>query len=138
MSGYKEYRGLPHLGHEWVLPAATLAGIHASGTPLESKTRIVDALFDDGRSVEMCALILALYTVQWESANPAWSLRERPEIVATLYQLGFEKSHPKAHPVAIPFGWRVREVSESAWMREHFPPVVTPDDGRPGGLRAAR
>jgi hypothetical protein len=66
------------------------------------------------------ALILALYAIQWESANPAWSLRERPEILATLYQLGVEKSRPKPDPRPHRFGERVRAVYESPWMREHF------------------
>ena len=54
--------------------------------------------------------------------RPYWSIRQRPEILATLYQLGFEKSEPKPNPRPNRFGERVLEVYESPWMREHFGP----------------
>ncbi len=74
----------------------------------------------DRLNIEVCALILALYATQWEGANPTWSIRDRPEILATLYPLGFQKSKPKADPQASRFGPRVREVYDGRWMREHF------------------
>jgi hypothetical protein len=81
---------------------------------------VVAVLFDDRQNIEMCALILALYAAQWEAANPAWSIRGRPEILATLYQLGFEKSWPKPDPRPNRFGEQIREVYDGAFIQRHF------------------
>jgi len=59
-----------------------------------------------------------LYQRQWESANREWSLRERPEILATLYQIGFARSRPHAAPRSNAFGSRVRAVLEEPWLGE--------------------
>jgi hypothetical protein len=117
---YKEYRGVPTLGRRWRLPAASVEALDSPFQGLLAKPRVVEALFDDRRNIEMCALILALYAAQWEAANPAWSIRGRPEILATLYQLGFEKSWPKPDPRASRFGERVREVYHGAFIQQHF------------------
>jgi hypothetical protein len=105
----------------WRLPETAVAALRPTLTSPPSKEQMVERLFDDRGNIEMCALILALYAIQWESANPSWSIRDRPEILATLYQLGFERSQPKANPRAIAFGERVRRVYESTWMKETFP-----------------
>jgi hypothetical protein len=120
---YKEYRGVPRLGGRWRLPPEAIRLVNPVYTSLAPKARIVEDLFDDRLNIEMCALILSLYAIQWESADPAWSIRQRPEILATLYQLGFEKSWPKANPRPNTFGEHVRKVYESPWMREHFRPT---------------
>lgn len=120
---YKEYRGVPRLGGRWRLPPETIRSLDPVHRSLVPKARIVEELFDDRLNIEMCALVLSLYAIQWETADLAWSIRQRPEILATLYQLGFEKSWPKANPRPNPFGERVRQVYESPWMREHFGPA---------------
>jgi hypothetical protein len=79
---------------------------------------VADVLRDDRANLAMCALILALYQRQWESANPDWALRGRPEILATLYQIGFARSRPHAAPRSSAFGARVREVHGQAWLDE--------------------
>ncbi len=117
---YKDLRGIPDLDATWRLPASAVADLRPTFSELPSKREMVAQLFDDGHNVEMCGLILALYAIQWENANPGWSLRERPEILATLYQRGFERSQPKPNPRPNAFGERVREVYASAWMREKF------------------
>jgi hypothetical protein len=89
---------------------------------LVPKARIVENLFDDRLNIEMCALILSLYAIQWEAADPGWNIRQRPEILATLRQLGCEKSWPKANPRPNTPGERVGQVYESHWMREYFGP----------------
>jgi hypothetical protein len=119
---YKEYRGIPRLGERWRLPAKPIHALRPVHRSLVPKARIVEDLFDDRLNIDLCALILSLYAIQWEAADPAWSIRQRPEILATLYQLGFEKSWPKANPQPNAFGERVRQVYESPWMREHFGP----------------
>lgn len=117
---YKDYRGAPPLDERWRLPASALPRSATTDSLPASKREIVDQLFTDDVNLDFCALLLSLYAVQWETANPAWSLRRRPEILATLYQLGFERSVPKANPRAIPFGERVRAEFDSPWMAEHF------------------
>ena len=117
---YKEYRGIPRLGRRWRLAPEAVRPLDPPFRTLVPKSQIVEALFDDRLNIEMCALILSLYAIQWEAADPTWSIRRRPEILATLYQLGFEKSEPKANPRPNRFGERVLEVYESPWMREHF------------------
>ena len=75
---------------------------------------------DAQSNLEMCALILALYQNQWEATNPDWSLRGRPDILATLYQIGFSRSRPHGTPQSNAFGRRVREVYEQPWLGELF------------------
>lgn len=76
------------------------------------------ALLTPEKNLEICAFLLALYQRQWENANPAWGIRERPDILATLYQIGFARSKPHKAPRSNAFGTRVREVYEQPWLRE--------------------
>jgi hypothetical protein len=71
-------------------------------------------------NLETCALILALYQKQWEATNRDWSIRERPDILATLYQIGFARSKPHGAPRSNTFGHRVRQAYEQPWLRELF------------------
>jgi len=92
-------------------------------SPLEAgdpKRLVVSSLLDDQETFRWAAFLLNLYATQWEAANPQWSLRARPEILATLYQIGFDRSHPKGQPVANAFGEEVLAEYRSEWMREHF------------------
>jgi len=116
----KEYRGLPSLGPSWRLSPKTLAHMDLEARALPDKNEVVAELLDDESAIELCALLLELYALQWEQANPAWSLRQKPEILATLYQLGFERSEPKENPTAIPFGEAVRQAMEQPWIQESF------------------
>ena len=85
-----------------------------------NKATVVKALLEPEGNVRLCAFLLDLYAAQWESADPAWSIRSRPEILATLFQLGFKRSHPKSDPRPNAFGRHVLEAYESPWMTEHF------------------
>jgi hypothetical protein len=82
------------------------------------RKQIVAALHTPEKNLETCAFLLALYQRQWENANPAWSIRERPDILATLYQIGFARSKPHGAPRSNAFGTRVREVYEQPWLSE--------------------
>jgi hypothetical protein len=82
------------------------------------RAQIVAALQTPAKNLETCAFLLALYQRQWENANPAWSIRERPDILATLYQIGFARSKPHGAPRSNAFGARVREVYEQPWLSE--------------------
>lgn len=83
-----------------------------------SREEIVASLYAPELNLEICAFLLALYQRQWEMADPAWSIRRRPDILATLYQIGFGKSKPHAVPRSNAFGARVREVYEKRWLGE--------------------
>ena len=117
---YKDFRGLPALDARWRLPATAVSGLRPAFSGLPSKAEIVEQLFDDRQNVEMCGLILALYAAQWRAADPAWDIHDRPEILATLYQRGFERSQPKANPRPNAFGESVRAIYESTWMKDNF------------------
>lgn len=112
------YRDVEPIGGEWRLPAAARTAM-ASPVPVPAERRIVaGALLDARTNLETCALILALYQNQWEAANPDWSIRRRPDILATLYQIGFARSKPHGAPRSNAFGSRVREVYEQPWLGE--------------------
>lgn len=93
------------------------------------------ALLEARSNLEMCALILSLYQRQWEMADPAFSLRARPDILATLYQIGFARSTPHAQPRSNAFGARVQAVHDEPWIAELFGNTRRPAPD--GSLRAA-
>jgi hypothetical protein len=102
---YKQYREVPRLGPDWRFDASEVADLKpVTEGWFPGKREVVDRLLDEATAIEMCALIIELYARQWERADPGWSIRRRPDILATLYQLGFEKSHPKADPRSDAFG----------------------------------
>jgi hypothetical protein len=82
----------------------------------------VRALLDPKRNIALSAYLLDLYAAQWEEPRPEWSIRSRPDILATLYQLGFMRSEPKPEPRPNAFGTRVAQVFQAPWMQEHFGP----------------
>jgi hypothetical protein len=112
------YRDVEPVGDGWTLPAAARLSI-IPPIPVSAERHVVaEALLDARSNLAMCALILALYHNQWEATNRAWSLRQRPDILATLYQLGFARSRPHAAPRSNAFGSRVRQVYEQPWLGE--------------------
>jgi hypothetical protein len=112
------YRDVEPIGDAWVLPAAARPSAIAP-IPVPAERHIVaSALLDAESNLETCALILALYQSQWEATNRDWSLRGRPDILATLYQIGFARSKPHGAPQSNAFGRRVRQVYEEPWLSE--------------------
>jgi hypothetical protein len=105
----------------WAWPEGAIRELTPPFSVPATKPAVMAALLDDRQNIEASALILALYQWQWESADPAWSIRTRPDILATLYQIGFERSRPHASPVSNRFGARVRQIYNSDWMRATFP-----------------
>jgi hypothetical protein len=121
------YRDGEPAGEAWrVLPVSNTEPALPIGVPA-SRQEVVRTLLQAQGNLETCALILSLYQRQWEAANAAWSLRQRPEILATLYQIGFARSKPHAAPRANAFGARVRAVHDEPWLRELFMAGSTPD-----------
>ncbi|MFN0110287.1 MAG: hypothetical protein ACKVZH_15635 [Blastocatellia bacterium] len=115
---YADYRHLEPVGAGWPPPITTQTVLN-SPLPVPSDQRTAaQMLVNAEANLETCALILALYQKQWEAANRDWSIRARPDILATLYQIGFARSKPHAAPNSNAFGTRVREVYEQAWLGE--------------------
>jgi hypothetical protein len=59
-------------------------------------------------------------------ANRDWSLRGRPDILATLYQIGFAQSKRHGAPRSNAFGDRVRQVYEQRWLGELLDTTARP------------
>lgn len=115
---YYEYRNVEPVGDAWT-PAVTAQTVMQSPIPVPAERRAVaHMLLNTESNLETCALILALYQKQWEATNRDWSIRERPDILATLYQIGFARSKPHGAPRSNAFGRRVREVYEQPWLGE--------------------
>lgn len=112
------YRDVEPIGDAWTLPdAARPAAILPIPVPAERHV-VASALLDAQSNLATCALILALYQNQWEATNRDWSLRGRPDILATLYQIGFARSKPHGAPRSNAFGRRVGQVYEQRWLGE--------------------
>jgi len=113
----KEYRDVPVL--EWQLPA-TVTTMPIPWGARAPKRDVVAALLTDDENIRACALILALEQLHWETSAGAARISMRPDILATLFQVGFERSHPKASPQSNAFGRQVQAAYDSAWIRDAF------------------
>ncbi len=74
----------------------------------------------------------ALDQSQWEAAKPAWSLRARPDVLATLYQIGFARSRPQGSPRSNAFGRRERPGSGATTPAGTGPRLIAACSCRPG------
>lgn len=90
------------------------------GEGLPRKEALVEALLSPEGNLAATGFLLDLLAAQWEGANPAWSIRDRPEILATLFQIGFEHSLPHADPQPNAFGRQVAQAVNEPWIEEHF------------------
>lgn len=106
------------LAAEWGRNVSERIGLASPIPAYARREEVVAALIQPERNLEACAFLLALYQRQWENANPAWSIRRRPDVLATLYQIGFERSKPHAKPRSNAFGRRVQGVYEQPWLSE--------------------
>ncbi len=117
---FYEYRNVEPVGDAWT-PPITAQAVMNSPIPVPAERRAVAGMLLDAESnLETCALILALYQKQWEATNGDWSIRQRPDILATLYQIGFARSKPHGALRSNAFGSRVRQVYEQPWLGELF------------------
>ncbi len=117
---YHEYRNVEPVGEGWPSRVAAQVAM-PSPIPVPATRRSVALmLLKPESNLDTCALILALYEKQWEAVNPDWSIRQRPDILATLYQIGFARSKPHGAPRSNAFGARVQQVYEQAWLNELF------------------
>ena len=105
---------LPDPGFEPTLP---LSLIHRLDQPVGFD--LPSVLLDPAKSLSMAALMLTLFRDHWNySGHP---IDDRPEILATLYNLGYERSRPHGAPRANDFGRRVKAFMESEECRRLFP-----------------
>jgi hypothetical protein len=115
------FRSLPDVGPAWRPDSQMLAACQPPTEPVPTGTPdVVAALRRDESNVAFAALILSLYQWQWRNANAEWDISARPEILATLYQIGFARSRPHGAPGSSDFGKRVAETSNAPWLRERF------------------
>lgn len=113
-----DYRQVEPVGAGWPPPITAQTVAHSPlPVPTDQRTA-AQMLLNTETNLETCALILALYQKQWEAANRYWNIRARPDILATLYQIGFARSKPHGNPQSNAFGTRVREVYEQPWLGE--------------------
>lgn len=120
----KEEREVPDAGDAWTrVPSPALERVpFEPWIQAQAKPALVKALLVPSQNLEACAFLLDLYATQWESANPAWAIRDRPEILATLFQIGFQHSRPKADPQPNAFGIVVAEAMHEPWLQAQFGP----------------
>jgi hypothetical protein len=112
------YRDVEPLGNAWKRATVRPA---VADIPVPAEREVVArVLLDAPSNLATCALILSLYQTQWEATNGDWSLRGRPDILATLYQIGFARSKPHGAPRANAFGARVGQVYEEPWVGALF------------------
>lgn len=112
-------RDVPSLGREWQLPFSSRVGCAPPLVSPRSKTEMVRVLLTDEGSIEYVARLLSLYQAQWKLTRPEWEISGRPDILATLYQIGFERSRPHASPRSNDFGRDVHRAYR-AWAQPLF------------------
>lgn len=92
--------------------------------PLEAevptKDEVVTALAEPQTNIASAAFLLALYAAQWRESDPSWAIDGRPEILATLFQIGFQRSVPKPGPQPNTFGLQVAAEMNEPWIIENF------------------
>lgn len=121
--GSKEYRSTWVMSREELerIPTPALRQVKLpEGGSWPAKRKVVELLRAPETNLAYSAFLLDLVASQWEAANPAWSIRSRPDIMATLFQLGFHHSIPRAEPQANDFGERVQRAFDDPWMQAQF------------------
>jgi hypothetical protein len=79
---------------------------------------------DSAKSIALVAVKLHLAREQWK--NTGHPIDNRPEILATLYQIDFDNARPKANPKPSRFGLRVKAFMDSPDCVALFPKEVNP------------
>ncbi|NOT64018.1 MAG: hypothetical protein HOP19_27710 [Acidobacteria bacterium] len=118
LADYPKFLETEPVGEGWPPPIVEQIVMTPAIPAQTLRQTTVEMLLNDQTNLETCALILALYQKQWEAANRDWSIRTRPDILATLFQIGFARSRPHGAPRSNGFGTRVREVYEQPWLGE--------------------
>ena len=127
IAGYpnvKEYRGVWSRARSrdkaWQLSDSLWREVDLPFTKFPSRVDLVKSLGSEEGSIRFCAFILGLYRIQWSNVPSAIPLQARPDILATLYQIGFERSLPKPNPSPSSFGIKVSNVLSEKWISAMF------------------
>jgi hypothetical protein len=127
ISGYpnvKEYRGVwsraKRRDEPWQLPESHWRQVALPFAEFPNRRDLVKILESEEGSIRFCAFILGLYRIQWLNVPSAIPLQARPDILATLYQIGFERSLPKPNPSPSSFGIKVSNVLNEKWISAMF------------------
>ena len=78
----------------------------------------INLLLNPRNNLIAAATILSVLDEDWQEAG--FPLLDQPEILATLYNLGFGKSHPKADPEPNDFGERVANFMATEYCQRLF------------------
>ncbi|MEN6626448.1 MAG: hypothetical protein ABFD69_09495 [Candidatus Sumerlaeia bacterium] len=95
--------------YQWSKPGTGPRGINRDG---------IRCLKDPKTNLAVAVFMLHLLGDQWSKAGRP--IDDRPEILATLYNIGFERSRPKADPRPNDFGRRVKAFMDSPDCNELF------------------
>lgn len=120
---FKDYRAIRHRARKLLeTPPATALGEVALplSASLPSSEDVVAALLHEESNLACAAFVLDLHATRWEAEHPAWSVRGRPDVLATLFQLGFERTEPNPEPASNAFGRAVAAAMDEPWVVEHF------------------
>ncbi|MFC1601534.1 hypothetical protein ACFL34_04215 [Candidatus Sumerlaeota bacterium] len=115
----------PPAGQKPIAPpglASRLAPARPNQRPMEK------LLLDPETNLALAAVILRLYQAHWRENG--FPLDDRPEILATLYNIGYTRSFPKAEPRANDFGKRVLRFMKSKECDTLFPTFKGGDNGQ--------
>ena len=85
-------------------------------------------LLDPETNLALAAAILRFYQAHWNENG--FPIDDRPEILATLYNIGYARSFPKAEPRANDFGKRVLRFMDSKQCHTLFPTLKGGDNGQ--------
>jgi hypothetical protein len=126
MFGYVPWQGVPevaafrseHVGRI-ASPALRLwlGPLSKSIPPLTGNLQQI--LAGDLHNLRLAALMIRVLQFQWREAG--YPIYDRPDILATLYNIGYERSYPHAEPKANDFGRRVAAFMDSEDCRRLFP-----------------
>lgn len=117
---FKEYRDAWHPTTNWHLSRSSLYKLTLPAKKQPDKETLVNDLTDPEKSLQYCAFILGLYAAQWDELLPGSPIRNDPAIIATLYQIGFQKSKPHEAPKASRFGAAAALAAKEDWLKKLF------------------
>ncbi len=115
----KSYRQVPS-GPLHDVPSPAIARLSPPLDPAYiPKSEVVRALLEPQKNLRLAAFVLDVLATDWDVKEPQVRIRSRPDLLATAFQLGFERAHPRAAPEPNAFGRQVQAAYDD-WMAEHF------------------
>jgi hypothetical protein len=84
------------------------------------KNEVVHALLVPERNLHLAAFVLDMLATDWDVHASGVHIRSRPDLLATVYQFGFDRSRPHPDPQPSDFGREVQAAYDDHWIAEHF------------------